>query len=168
MSEMFKPIGERARWRVVYELMAGAEVGATITYDDMAEHLSLDAKRDRHALQMAARTADLHLQKTDRRAATAVRGVGYRIVQPDEILGLGQRRNRRAGRQVKLGALVTQAVDLNAVEPETRKALETLARGFAVQGEINRRVAVKQQKQDELIDMLMVRVDRLERERRGN
>jgi hypothetical protein len=163
MSEMFKPIGERARWRVIYELMRAADTGVTITYEDMATPLGLDPVKDRHALQMAARKADLELQKVDKRAATAVRGTGYRIVQPDEILGLGERRNRKAGRQVVLGSLVSQAVDLNAVEPATRKALETLARGFAVQAEINRRVQHKQEKQDELINMLMTRVDRLER-----
>ncbi len=163
MSEMFKPIGERARWRVIYELMRGADMGATITYAMMAEPLGLHPVDDRHALQMAARKADLELQKVDRRAATAVRGRGYRIVQPEEILGLGERRNRKAGRQVVLGALVSQAVDLNAVEPETRRALETLARGFAVQQEINRRVQHKQEKQDELISMLMNRVTKLER-----
>src|ERR1044071_7885349 len=58
MSEMFTPIGERARWRVIYELMRGADMGVTITYEDMATPLGLDPVKDRHALEMAARKAD--------------------------------------------------------------------------------------------------------------
>lgn len=165
MSEQFKPIAERARWRLIYDLFRKAEVGQTVTYDQMAAPLALHPVTDRHALQMAARRAGLELERADRRAVDAVRGQGYRVVQPAEILGLGKRRNRRAGRQLTRGAITTRAVDLSLVDGPTREALETLARGFAVQGEINRRVAARQRKQDELIDMLMQRVDRLERER---
>lgn len=41
------------------------------------------------------------------------------------------------------------------VDGPTRAALETLARGFAIQGEINRRVAAKHKRYDDLINMLM-------------
>lgn len=147
---------------MIYDLMRQAAIGDTITYEDMGAALGLDGEQDRHVLQMAARRAGLELERTDRRAADAVKNVGYRIAQPAEILGLGQRRNRRAGRQITRGAITTQAVDLNEVDGPTRAALETLARGFALQGEVNRRVAAKQQEQDELIDLLMQRVDKLE------
>ena len=165
VSEAFRPIGERARWRMVYDLMRQAKLGDTVTYADMAKALGLNAKRDKHALQMAARRAGLELEKADHRAADAVRGVGYRIVQPAEILGLGQRRNRRAGRQLQRGAITVAAVDLDQVDVPTRQALETLARGFAVQGEINRRFLAKQAKQDDLINMLIGRVEKLERDK---
>lgn len=163
MSEAFRPIGERARWRMVYDLMKAAGIGDTITYEQMAETLALDAQQDRHALQMAARRAGLELERVDHRAADAVKRVGYRIVEPAEVLGLGQRRNRRAGKQIERGSITTAAVDLNAVDEPTRKALETLARGFAVQAEVNRRVMAKQKRQDDLIAMLMERVEGIER-----
>lgn len=162
MSEGFKPISERARWRMVYDLMRKAEINDTVTYEQMGEMLDLDPERFRHELQMAARRAGLELERVDRRAADAVRNVGYRIVEPAEILGLGRRRNRKAGKQIQRGAITTQAVDLNEVDGPTRQALETLARGFAVQGELNRRVLAKQQQHDDLIDTLLKRVDRLE------
>jgi hypothetical protein len=128
----------------------------------MAEPLGLHPTRARHALQMAARRAGLELERADRRAVDAVKGVGYRVVQPTEILGLGKRRNRKAGKQIQRGAITAQAVDLNEVDGPTRQALETLARGFAVQGEINRRVAAKQQEHDDVIGQLLRRVERLE------
>lgn len=159
---MFKPIGSRARWRTVYDMFREADFDQVITYEEMAKELSLDADADRHTLQMAANRAGLELEKVDRRAVDSERGVGYRVVQPSEILGLGQRRNRKAGKQIERGVTVTSAVDLNAVDGPTRAALETLARGFAIQADINRRVLAKQQKQDGLIDMLMQRIVRLE------
>lgn len=163
MTEAFRPIGERARWRMIYDLFKGAKIDTTITYEQMAKLLDLDAGQDRHALQMAARRAGLELERIDRRAVDAVRGVGYRVVQPTEILGLGTRRNRKAGKQIERGAITTAAVDLNEVDQPTRQALETLARGFAVQAEVNRRVLAKQRRQDDLINMLMERVERVER-----
>lgn len=151
MSEHFKPIAERARWRMIYDLFRGAGVGETVTYDQMAAALGLHWKRDRHALQMAARRAGLELERVDKRAADAVKNIGYRVVQPAEVLGLGRRRNRKAGTQIQRGSITTSAVDLNDVDPATRAALETLARGFAMQAEINRRFAAKQREHDELL-----------------
>lgn len=162
MTEAFKPIAERARWRMIYDLFRAAGIGETVTYAQMAKPLQLDPQRHRHPLQMAARRAGLELERADRRAVDAVKGVGYRVVQPTEILGLGKRRNRKAGKQIARGAVTAQAVDLNEVDGPTRQALETLARGFAVQGEINRRVAAKQREHDDVIGQLLKRVERLE------
>lgn len=164
MSEVFKPVGERARWRMIYDLMRQAKIGQTVTYVAMAKMLGLDPEGDRHALQMAARRAGLELERVDRRATDAVKNVGYRVVEPPEILGLGRRRNRKAGKQLARGSITVNAVDLNAVDGPTRAALETLARGFAVQAEVNRRIISKQQQQDDLINMLMTRVDKLEQQ----
>lgn len=162
MTEKFKPVGSRARWRMIYDLFREADFGDVITYDQMAKQLGLDGTADRHSLQMAARKAGLELEKVDRRAVDAEKGIGYRVVEPPEILGLGQRRNRKAGKQIERGALVISAVDLNALDSPTRAALETLARGFAVQGEINRRVLARQDRADDLIGLLMRRVEQIE------
>ena len=146
---------------MIYDLFRAAEIGQTVTYQQMAEVLDLGLDQ-RHEMQMAARRAGLELERVDRRAADSVKNVGYRIVQPAEVLGLGRRRNRKAGKQIARGAITTQAVDLNAVDGPTRQALETLARGFAVQAEVNRRVLAKQQEHEDLIGLLMRRVERLE------
>lgn len=159
MSEAFRPLAERARWRMIYDLFRQGRTGDVVTYTQMAELLAVD---DRHVLQMAARRAGLEFERVDHRAVDAVRNVGYRIVNPPEILGMGQRRNRRAGRQIARGATTVAAVDLNEVDATTRSALETLARGFAVQAEVNRRVLSKQREHDDLISMLLKRVEKLE------
>ncbi len=162
MTERFKPINERARWRMIYDLFRQSQTGEIVTYEQMGSALGLDPVIHRHQLQMAARRAGLELEKVDKRAVDAKQGVGYRIVEPTEILGLGRRRNRKAGTQIDRGAIVTQAVDLNLIDQQNRNALEMLARGFAVQAEINKRVLTRQQEHADLLDMLLKRVDRLE------
>jgi hypothetical protein len=163
MSEAFKPIAERSRWRMIYDLFRKAEINDTVTYQDMADALNLHPVNDRHALQMAARRAGLELEKVDRHAVDPVRGKGYRVVNPPEILGLGRRRNRKAGNQMSRGAITVQAVDLNDVDAPTRQALEILARGFAMQTEINRRIAADHKRHENLIEEMRARQDGLER-----
>lgn len=167
MIEAFKPIGERARWRIIYDLFREAEYGDTITYEQMAESLGLAPRRDRHTIQMAARRAGIELEKVDRRAVDSQRGVGYRVVQPAEVVGLGRKRNTKAGNQIVRGGQVTNAVDLNLVDGPTKDAIMALARGFAVQADINRSVLARQKKHDGLIDLLMRRVDQLENKLEG-
>ena len=162
MSEMFRPLGERARWRVIYELLQRATIGETVTYEQMAEALGLDAGRHRHALQMAARRAILELARVDRHEANPVRNVGYRIVEHREILSMTRSRNRRAGRQLVRGQVTAQAVDLNMVDEETRKGLETLARGLAAQAEINRAVGARLKRHEQIMSGLDGRLETLE------
>lgn len=162
---MFEPSGDRARWREAYELMARAEIGTTVTYAQLAEAMNLNPIGDRAAIQMAARRAGLELERVEKRAAYSVKNEGYRIAQPSDHLALGKRRARRSRTQVRRGELVTRNVDLNGMDDQTRQALETLARGFAVQGEINRRMLAKQQEHDDMIAMLLGRVERLEKDK---
>ena len=166
-ADPFQPVGERARWRVIYDLMKAAEIGDLITYEQMAAAIG-QGELDRHALQMAARRAGLELERVDMRAVDAVRNAGYRVQQPEAHLGLGLRRNRRAGRQIDRGYLVTTSADLNNVSPDVAKALMTVARGFALQREINARVAERQDKADSMIQALADDVARIKEEVRRN
>lgn len=162
MSEAFKPLGERARWRMIYDMFRAARVDETVTYDQMAEALGLDPAGSKHAIQMAARRAALELERVDRRAVDSVRGSGYRIVQPREVLGLTRRRNRRAGKQLVRGEITSKAVDLNLVDDETRRGLETLARGLAAQAEINRAVGSRLKKHEQIMTGMDERLGTLE------
>lgn len=158
----FLPVGDVARWRIVYGLMRPLEPGQVLTYEAMAEALSLHPDRDRHVIQMATRRAIRELLDVDHRAADAVRGQGYRIAAPVEHNALAQQRNRRARTQLKTGHRIATKVDLSGLNAEQVGALELIARGFAHQMEINERMARKQEQHDEAINLLMQRVDKLE------
>lgn len=158
----FRPVGDVARWRVLYALMRPLGPGQVLTYEKMADALSLHPDRDRHVLQMAARRAMKELLEVDHRAVDAVRGEGYRIAAPAEHNALARQRNRRARNQLRSGHSIATKVDLTGLNTEQIGALELIARGFAHQMEINERMARKQAQHDEAIGLLMQRVDRLE------
>jgi hypothetical protein len=160
----FQPVGPIARWRVIYDLLQPLKFGEILTYETMGEALKLNPElpEDRHVIQMSARRALRELLNTDHRGSKAVTNVGYRIAKPEEHLVLAKDRNKRAGRQISTGHAVSTKVDRNGMDPATQQALEVLAKGFARQGEINRRVLAKQEQHDEAIDLLMKRVKKLE------
>jgi len=162
VSEAFKPLGERSRWRMIYELFQKAKIGETVTYEQIGEALGLHPKRHRHEMQMAARRASVELARVDRHEVDAVRNVGYRVVEHREILGMARRRNRRAGNQLVRGQVTAQAVDLNQVDEEMRKGLETLARGLAAQSEINRAVGARLKRHEQIMNGLGGRLETLE------
>lgn len=161
----FVPVGAVARWRVVYDLLRPLKFGEVLTYEAIADALELDADTDRHVIQMASRRALRELLNIDHRGSKAVTNVGYRIAKPEEHVTLAKDRNKRAGRQISTGHIVATKVDLNGMAPESRAALEMLAKGFARQGEINRRVLAKQDQHSEAIDLLMRKVEDLEKGR---
>lgn len=161
----FVPVGAVARWRVVYDLLRPLKFGEVLTYEAIADALELDADTDRHVIQMASRRALRELLNIDHRGSKAVTNVGYRIAKPEEHVTLAKDKNKRAGRQISAGHVVATKVDLNGMAPESRAALEMLAKGFARQGEINRRVLAKQDQHSEAIDLLMRKVEDLEKGR---
>lgn len=160
----FKPAGEKARWRFIYEMFQQAQYGDLLNYWQLGAALGLDPRsdKDKHVIQMAVRRATIQLERVEGRTAKSVRGQGYQIAKPGEHLGIGRSRNKRAGRQLDRGENVTNGVDLNLVDDETRKALMVLARGFSVQKEVNRRVMDTQQRQGRAIELLFSRVEKLE------
>lgn len=148
----FQPVGERARWATIYDLLCKVEVGGVLTYVDMAAALNLDADIDRHTLQLAMRRAAQELEEVDKKVADSVRNIGYRIVEPPEQLGLARRHQRKAGRSLRRGQSKAVNVDFNAVDAETRKAFEIVAAAFAVQMDFNRRLDVRQRNLEKAVE----------------
>lgn len=164
MSKQFEPIGEVARWVTVYQILASHSVGEIATYKEMADALDIDPDRDRRTIQGAIGRAASELLTVDKHAIEAVPNEGYRIVQPDEQLRLGRGLQRRAGRSLKKGHAVTTHVDMTGMDAETRKGFELLARAFAVQGDINRRLTARQDRMEAALQQILPRTDRHEEE----
>lgn len=173
----FNPIGERARWRIVYDhALRGKDHDAVVTYAELGAVLNLDPDEDRHAIQMAVRRAAQEFEEVDKRALTPVPNVGYRVVNAPEHMQLAQRQQRRSHRALRAGRSKVVNVDIAALEPEARKAFELVARAFAAQMDFNRRMDVRhkrledvtrlvterQERSDAEIARLQARLDRLE------
>jgi hypothetical protein len=144
----FEPIGEQARWRVIYEALKDVPVGETITYERLGTVLDLDPKDDRSVIQQAMHRAAYELETQDKHAVDSVRGIGYRVVEPVEHMGLAVRQQKRSRRALERGQSKVVNVDLTGMEPEIRKAFEVLATGFALQADFNRRIENRQARLD--------------------
>lgn len=156
----FKPKGAEARWRVLYRLLVAVPVGGVLTYEKMAAALNLDPLRHRSALNVAMRRAAQELEREDKRAVEVVRDEGHRVVDVDGQFRLARAHGRKAGTQLELAYSKATNIDLSNVDPEVRKGFELLARGFAEQMEINRRLISRQRRSERVLDSVSVRTDR--------
>lgn len=161
---MFQPRGERARWRICYDLLVKRQVDGVLTYEEIGEALELDPVNDRHAIQMAMRRAAVEHERVDCRAVEAVPNVGYRVVTAPEHLRLARYQQRRSSRALARGSSKVTHVDLSKLEPEQRKAFEVVAQAFAMQMDFNRRFDVRQRRLEETIATAVTRQDRSEEE----
>jgi hypothetical protein len=147
----FEPVGETARWRLLYAELQTLGVDDVLTYEQMGETLDLDPGADRHTIQVAMRRAAVELEKVDKHAVEAIKNVGYRIVEPEEHLRLAKGQQRRSSRALARGSSKVVNVDLSNVEPEVRQAFQVVAAAFAMQMEFNRRTDVRQKKLEDAL-----------------
>lgn len=161
----FKPVGERARWLEVYDLLVATETNGVVTYEAMATALGLDPDADRQLLQMTMRRAAKEHEVVDNRAVTAVPNRGYRVVEPQEHLGLARRHQVRSTRSLKRAHSKAVHVDMSKIEPEARKALEMVASVIALQMDFNRRAESKLAAHDKAIQSLTEATERTDMER---
>lgn len=160
----FDPIGDRARWCIVYDLLRAAAVDDIVTYAEIGTALDLDPGKDRHVIQMAMRRAAKEHEETDKRAIEAVPNRGYRIIPAPENLRLARGHQKKAGKSLERGQSKAVNVDLTGVDPDTRSAFEVVARAFALQMDFNRRLDVRQAKLETTVNAMSQRTDRTEAE----
>src|SRR5438270_12459950 len=80
MPQPFEPIGAKARWRIVYDLLLRKQVDDRVTYVELGTLLDLDPDDERHTIQMSMRRAAQEYEREGKRALESVPNVGYRIV----------------------------------------------------------------------------------------
>jgi hypothetical protein len=161
----FKPVGERARWLEIYDLLVATPTNGIVTYQAMADALGLNADTDRQLLQVTMRRAAKQHEVVDKRAVSAVPNRGYRVVEPAEHLGLARRQQIRSTRALKRGHSKAVNVDMSKIEPETRKALDMVASVIAMQMDFNRRAETKLSAHDRAIKALTEAKERTDEER---
>lgn len=161
----FDPIGDRARWRILYEdVLTLRDHGDVVTYETLGKALDLDPTDERHVIQMAVRRAAREYEEVDKRALDAVPNVGYRVVNAVEHMGLARRQQRRSHRALKAGKSKVVNVDMQGLDSETRKAFEVVARAFALQMDFNRRMDVRQKRLEDVTQSVTERQERSEAE----
>lgn len=164
--EHFKPAGERARWKYLYELLLATEDDGILTYQEMADALGLDVEADRQLLRVAFYRAAKEHEEVDKRAVKVIPNKGYRIVAPKEHLDLARKQHTRSSRALAKGQSKVVNVNMADMDPETRKAFEIMALGFAQQLDFNRRAERRLFQQEKITQELVQTSERSEEERR--
>lgn len=160
----FTPVGEVARWRLVYQLMQRADVGDTITYKSMAKVLDLNSETDRDTIRAAVHRAAREYERNEKRAIDAVPNVGYRVVAPAEHLTLARRHQRKSYKALRRSHSKAVNVDVTGMPMEMRKGFEVVARALAMQMEFNRRTDIRQKRLEEAVESMGERSDKTEAE----
>lgn len=160
----FEALGQEARWRAIYALLKPLGVGDVLTYEHMGEVLELDPKDDRNSIRIALYRAAREYEQVDKHAVESVPNVGYRVVESAEHLKLAQRRQRRAGRQLKRGHDHVVHVDFNGMDPEVRKGFEVTAHAFSSLIDFNRRLDIRQKRLEKVLTETGQRTERNEAE----
>jgi hypothetical protein len=159
----FEALGREARWRAVYALLKPLKVGDILTYECMAEAIELDPD-DRNKIRIALHRAAREYEQVDKHAVESVPNVGYRVVEAAEHLKLAQRRQKRAGRQLKRGHDHVVHVDFNGMDQEVRKGFEVTAHAFSMLLDYNRRFDVRQKRLEKVMQETGQRTERNEAE----
>ncbi len=145
----FEPVRERPRWEYLYETLRGAEKDQVFTYAELIA--VLDDGADKAAVQSAVRRAARELAKVDNRAVDAVRGVGYRVVRPEEHVTLAKRQQRKSGRALQRSHDAVTYVDLAELEPQVRNAVEVMAVAISMQQQFMRNLDIRQNRIEQIV-----------------
>lgn len=144
----FEPVGEEARWKVIYEILREAPEDEIVPYERLLDALGLDPEQ-RAVVHLATRRAVKELQEKDRRTVATVRGKGYRVATPEEHMPLGMSHHAKAGRALVRARNTVNSTDLNRIEdPAARHAVEQVVLALANEIEVNRRMRQKVDQHD--------------------
>ena len=147
----FTPVGDRARWRIIYDALAVMRPGDVLTYEHAARLLDLHPDDDRHTIQSAIRDAARRNETDNKHAIEAVPNVGYRVVQPTEHARLAKNYQRRSAVAIKSGKSKVVNVDLSGMDPDTRRGFELMALAFSRQEDFNRRMDIRQHRLERVV-----------------
>jgi hypothetical protein len=158
----FEPAGDQARWRILYELLRPIQPDGVLSYEEMAEALSLDPVADKTTIQLAIRRAARELERRDKRAIDPVRNVGYRVVQAPEHLDLAERHQRKAKNSLVRSNSKVQNVDYNELDLTSRQAFELVGRALTWQLQQMKHLDLRQRNLEEALESVTKGVHRTE------
>jgi hypothetical protein len=154
---MFKPSGERAQWRVIYDELRMMNQGDVISYERLSELITRDARLQRAPTERAMK----ELEERDQRTLVCVRGVGYRIAAASEHEQIAHRHTVRSRRQLGKAAAKVRSADRSQLTREQGQRLDALEINFQQQAEIIERLEARDQERS-------TELRNLRREHRGD
>ena len=160
----FEPVGELARWRVLVDLLRGAARGTLVSYAELGEALGLHPEDERPAIRAAVQLAAKHLSREHNRSLAAVRGVGYRVVLPEEHLGLAQAQQRKSRQALVRARGHVEHVDLSELDDVQRGLVMAAASALAWQQAQIRRLDLRQKDLESVVRSVQAQTERTQEE----
>lgn len=158
----FIPIGDKSRRQLVVELIAPLQSDDVVTFDDLAEVTGLSWPKDKDLIRSTVAAARSSLANDHHKALAAVRGVGYRVIRPEEHVQAAAQLQRKSGRALALARTTVDTVDLSALsEPDRRLAMAAGA-VLAYQQEQIRRLDLRQKGIEKVLGSVTEKVDEVE------
>jgi hypothetical protein len=126
--------------------MAKLKPGDLIRYEQLGDLLGLDFQeaRDKQAIVGAARKAVNELQQHERAVLRIVRGHGYQVAEPGQVIELARRHQARAVAEVEAGRGKVETIDLSRVDVTTARLVEATAMAFGRQAVMMRQLDIRQ------------------------
>lgn len=121
-EEIFRPRGERAEWRMLYDEFRKHSPGQVITYQQLSQVLGRDIRASRAPVQRAMK----ELENADHRTLICERGTGYRIAAATEHEHLARVHSRRSRRQLGKAVAKARSADRGELTPEQARRLDDL------------------------------------------
>lgn len=150
----FAPVGEKARWRIVYDLLQRKDYDQVLTFEAMAEALNLSAHGQAHRslIIQAVQRAGRELSVRNSRSIENVRGVGYRVVEPEEHVRLAGKGQQKAHRTLKVAQRHVEHVDYSKLSDEGKTLVIAALRVFKIQERGMRDLKIRQRQTAELVE----------------
>lgn len=178
---MFEQRGEKSQRVMVLEVLSSVPYGETVPYERLSEVMG---GADVQTVQAAVNRAKRALEAEHDRAVEAVRGVGYRVVEPREQQRLALAHQRKSRRSLVRARSKVAHVDLSALTEGERAAFTLAATALAAQLDFARRADLryaskakvdefmseqsrKSERTDAELDEVKARMERLERKLTG-
>lgn len=124
MSTAFAPKGDVPEWRLIYDLLDGAEYDDVITYGELDQALGRDFRERRGPLYRAR----IEFGAQRHRWLEAVPNKGYRVINAREHLRVAHGHKRRARGQYRRMITVSTATDLSQLTPQELEAFDAQSR----------------------------------------
>jgi len=146
----------RSDVQVILEMLRGAEPDTLFTYQQMADALGvgIDTEVTREKIQRAAVVAIKRLEEEEKRTATVMPRLGYRIARANEHSYIAGGRKRRGTRQLARGRHTLESTRLDELtQAERSRSINDRIR-FTLYEQILVAHETRLNRQDQLIESL--------------
>jgi hypothetical protein len=147
---MFETVGEKPRWELIYDSLAGLDVGDVVTYEQLAEAIGQDSFEPFRSswYKAAARWGEDH-----HRAFRAVNGVGYRVVDAIEHADIAKAHHRRSKRQLRKGSAALRNADRSRLSDEEKTRFDQMQQTINRHSDLIRRLDARQARTEKAVEL---------------